>query len=265
MSKNFRYKFAAIMVCASVLSSKTSAMNTDKNQVKIPQTLGSVRGATFEYQSKKINLEKVALAAVGSIVVLEAVRNIIGGFTKHKIGSYTLGRLMSNSINKDKENGKSKNAKKIRDYINTNINCEGKDSMLEQFVRLTNMLNSCADKKDMYRFAIFFDINKGSKSPIYHGYCDEDEEQCGGLQTLFDIFNDKYDLNISHRLELKTSNYGCNRAIIILKACSTANEFEIILNEKHFSAFANQKVQNRLCYRWKNGNEDDRYHIELKI
>ena len=44
MHKNFKNKFAALAACASILGSETSAMNSNKIEVKKTQTIGTVGG-----------------------------------------------------------------------------------------------------------------------------------------------------------------------------------------------------------------------------
>ena len=52
MRKNFKNKFAAFMAFASLFGSKTSAMNSNKNQVKSLQTLGTVGGQLLLLKTK---------------------------------------------------------------------------------------------------------------------------------------------------------------------------------------------------------------------
>ena len=99
MSKFDRKKIAVTLAFASLFSCKTSAMNTNKNGVKSPQSLGAVGGT--RNQTSEINWVKIGGISVAVLAALETIHSLIGGFTDSKAGSYSIGRLIRNRVKKN--------------------------------------------------------------------------------------------------------------------------------------------------------------------
>ena len=103
MRKNFRNKFAALAACVSILGSETSAMNSNKIEVKKTQTIVKAEGRT---QPKKINwknIVKIGGLVVAGGAVVETIHSLIGGFTDSKLGKWSIGEVIKNRLKKNKQ------------------------------------------------------------------------------------------------------------------------------------------------------------------
>ena len=98
MAKLGRDKVALLLACASVVGgSKASAMNSEY-KASSPRTTAAVRGATSQVRKGMPLAAKVIAGTLGTLGILELGRNIVGLTTSLKLGKYSAGRVIQNSL-----------------------------------------------------------------------------------------------------------------------------------------------------------------------
>jgi hypothetical protein len=101
-------KIVVTLLSALTFSSGASAKDFGvKNFNSSGQSLGAVGGAATQVKIKKGMplAAKAIVGTLGTLGSLELIHSMIGGFTDSKLGSYSLGRLIRNHVNKNKQPG----------------------------------------------------------------------------------------------------------------------------------------------------------------
>ena len=271
MHKNFKNKFAALAACASILGSETSAMNSNKIEVKKTQTIGTVGGA--RNQPKKINWKKIVTIGglvVAGGVVLETIHSLIGGFTDSKLGKWSIGEVIKNRLKKNKqsdygnqdvgdqfkekdesiEKGKEineANSKKIKKDIISKVNKklvvgpnkfkEELKENNEEWVKFDEKV--CEKSSEQYLEKFKKALNEIKKNTFTEG---EERELCDLLQVVRD---NKISYNDALRLGVSS-----NKILLILNSVvySIIVEEEGVAIEKDNKAIANLKYENEIRY-----------------
>ena len=104
LGRNRKGTMAVALLGALAFGANAQAMNSGVKDVKTEQTPGAVGGARI--QPKKINWNKIVRiggSTVAGLAALEAIRELIGGFTDSKLGSYSIGRAIRNRVKKNEQ------------------------------------------------------------------------------------------------------------------------------------------------------------------
>jgi len=227
MRKNFRNKCVAFMVFASVLGNKTSAMDSNKNQVKSPQTLGAVGGA--RNQTKKI--AEIVGFSVAGLATLEVIHSILGGFTDLGIGKGSIGRLIKNHVKnnqpgpgeQDDENSKKKDDQRDPKHKKTERNFD----IINEKLKNVKVGNEFKKYKDLMLRTFEYVGEKIKKCPlkdfrnidIFDYRCEDHDVVNEELLNIFSgkgqISNIVVDFKEMNRFEIKFYYNGKGRKIIL--------------------------------------------------
>ena len=96
-------KIAVTLLGALAFGANAQAMNLGVKDDKPRQTLGAVREAAPQVKKGMPLTAKVVAGTFGTLAGLEFIRNMIGGFTNYKLGSYTIGRVIRNRVKKNEQ------------------------------------------------------------------------------------------------------------------------------------------------------------------
>ncbi len=96
-------KIAVTLLGALAFGANAQAMNLGVKDDKPRQTLGAVREAAPQVKKGMPLAAKVVFSVLGTLGIVEFGHSMVGGLTNSKFGRYSLGRLIKNHVNKNKQ------------------------------------------------------------------------------------------------------------------------------------------------------------------
>ena len=128
-------KIAVTLLGALAFGANAQAMNLGVKDDKPRQTLGAVREAAPQVKKGMPLAAKVVFSVLATLGIVEFGHSMVGGLTNSKFGRYSLGRLIKNHVNKNKQPdlGAQDNEKNIENDQNDDEKDENLNAVLKKF------------------------------------------------------------------------------------------------------------------------------------